>query len=248
MHSVQRSPEPGFFAELRASYNEWDNLQASDRVRIRRALEQDFGQICAYCEQLCKPPRWSGRSPNDATIDHFRPRHLFPANWLDWLNLAYSCRRCNENKGGSWPGYDDTLINFLLIAEDSRYTPVSEYVNPSFDAERRPAHEFFGFNTVTGEIAPAEDLTGLEWSMARRTIRDIDLNDSELGLNDPYHLWYQRLQQLDFVLQALDAVQDFDTKSQIMFEFMLPDKPFSGFISAYFMNRFPSLARLLRQP
>lgn len=166
-------------------HTEWDALEPSDRPRIRRALERDFGQICAYCEQLCQLPTRSGESANDATIDHFRPRRRFPDLWLDWLNLIHACHRCNQAKGGSWPGYDDAEINNRLTALNPRYTPVSEYVSPNAVNSRRPAREFFGFDVVTGEIAPAEQLDPVEWSMARRTIRDIDLNDSELGENDP---------------------------------------------------------------
>ena len=135
----------------------------------------------------------------------------------------------------------------MLAAEDSRYTPVSEYVNPNAVDGQRSAREFFGFDVEIGEIAPAEQLDPVEWSMARRTIGDIDLNDSRLGENDPNHLWNQRLRQRDLLVQRLDALEDFDSKVQMMFEFMLPDKPFSAFIFAYFTGRFPSLGQLLRQ-
>ena len=247
MHSVRRSPEPAFFAELRAAHTQWDDLDGSDRRRIRGALVQDFGPICAYCEQPCQPPTASGGSPNWETIDHFRPRHLFPDQQLDWLNLMYACRRCNTNKGGSWPGYDDTLIDQFLDAEDSRYTPVSEYANPNAVEGQRPASEFFGFNVETGEMSPAGALDPVEWSMARRTIRDIDLNDSNLGENDSNHLWSQRKDHLDQILQKLDDLEGFDEKVRMMSEFMLPDKPFSGFISAYLTGRFPPLSQLFKQ-
>ena len=109
MHLVQRSPEPAFFAVLRAAHTQWNDLDGGNRKQIRDALVADFGPICAYCEQPCQTPTRSGDSFNEETIDHFRPRHWFPHLWLDWPNLIYACHRCNQAKGGSWPGYDDQL-------------------------------------------------------------------------------------------------------------------------------------------
>lgn len=77
-----------------------------------------------------------------------------------------------------------------------RYTSPSEYVSPNVSPGGRPAQGFFDFDVATGEIFPADDLDDLEWSLARRTIRDIDLNDSELGENDPNHLMFQRRDEL----------------------------------------------------
>ena len=240
MHSVQRSPEPEFFAALRGAHSKWDELDRRDRRLIRDALKQDFGEICAYCEQ-------SFQSSNRQTTDHFRPRHRFPDLWLDWLNLVYACHRCNQRKVGRWPDYDDEQTNELLTKEGPRYTPVSEYVNPNAVDGRRPARDFFDFDVETGEMTPADQLDNTEWSMARRTISDIDLNDSELGENDPGHLWSRRRRQRDLLIQALSAIEDFDSKVQMMLEFALPGKPFSGFIFAYLMDRFPALDLLLQQ-
>lgn len=244
MHSVTRSPEPDFFAEIRASRRRWEDLTPSDRIRLRQALEQDFGRVCAYCERLCQPPTHNNPSPNDATIDHFRPRRRCPSLWLDWLNMMYACRRCNNIKDSSWPEPDDATNN-ILAATEPRYTPVSEYVNPNATQDAIPAHDFFNFDADTGEIAPSNQVSPVEWSMARSTISDIDLNDSELGENNPNHLWNQRLEQLDFVSQKLNELDDFDLKVQMMLEFTLPDKPFSGFVFAYFTRRFPALDQLL---
>ena len=195
MRSVRRSPEPDFLDEIQAVRQNWEELDIQDRVQIRAALMQDFGTICAYCQRPCIPASASSDSPSkhaEETIDHFRPRdqNRFPDLWLDWHNLVYACHRCNQRKGNQWPGYDDKMINQLLAAGYPQYTSVSEYVNPNADAGQRPAHEFFAFNIGTGEVSPVEQLEPKEWSVAYRTIRDIDLNDdqSELGENDTRHL------------------------------------------------------------
>ena len=81
--------------------------------------------------------------------------------------------------------------------------------------------------------------------MARRTIRDVDLNDSGLGPNDESHLWNLRRLQRTLLIERINGLDDFDAKLNIMLEFMLPDKPFSSFIRAYVMGRFPLLGQLL---
>ena len=243
MHSVERSPEPDFFEELRIAYNRWDELDGGDRNRIRDALMQDFGTICAYCEQPCQSPTLHEES-HEESIDHFRPRNRFPNLWLDWPNLVYACRRCNQAKGGSWPGFDDDLVNRTLAGEDARYVAVSEYVNPNAVDGQRPAEDFFAFDAETGEILPSSQLSRTEWSMARRTIRDVDLNDSGLGANDEAHLWNLRLRQRALLIERINGLDDFDAKVNIMLEFMLPDKPFASLITAYVRGRFPMFERV----
>ncbi len=207
-------------------------MGGENRRRIRNALAQDFGGICAYCERSCEPQDSVGNPLNREEIEHFRPRSRFPEQSLEWLNLVYACRRCNQAKADSWPGFDDELINRMLAAEDDRYRPVSEYVSPNASADQRTAADFFGFDFDTGEIRPASLLPTIEWSMARRTIRDIDLNDSELGENDPNHLWRLRRDQLSLLQVAIYAEDDDNLAELAIREFMLPDSPFSGFISA----------------
>ena len=243
MHSVERSPEPDFFEGLRAAYSRWDDLDGGNRRRIRDALVRDFGVVCAYCERPCSATA-TDQDPSEESIDHFRPRSRFQGQWLDWPNLVYSCRRCNQAKGNSWPGFDDALVNQMLAGEDARYVAVSEYVNPNAVSGQRRAENFFAFDVETGEVLPASQLDSLEWSMARRTIRDVDLNDSELSGNDQSHLWNWRLRQRALLIERINGLDDFDAKVNIMLEFMLPDKPFSSFIAAYVKGRFPLFERV----
>ena len=69
--------------------------------------------------------------------------------------------------------------------------------------------------------------------MARRTIRDIDLNDSRLGENDPNHRWRQRRAQLDILREAANSQDDDELAAMIVQDLMLPDGPFSSFVQAY---------------
>jgi len=95
MHSVLRSPEPDFLADLRTKYSDWSQLEGVDRRQVRAALAADFGVICGYCEQPCVEPTRAERD-NEESVDHFRPRRIFPNEWMNWANLIYSCRRCNQ--------------------------------------------------------------------------------------------------------------------------------------------------------
>ena len=236
MHSVQRSPKPGFFAAIRAAKTRWDELDSTDRRRIRDALVRDFGPICAYCERPCQPPT-RAKKPDEESIDHFKPRSRFLGEWIDWLNLVYACRRCNQRKWNKWPGYDDALINSFLTAEDPRYTPVSEYVNPNAAADRRPARDFFSFDTSSGKIAPSDKIgsekRSEEWSIARRTIWDIDLND-ELGDYGRGNLCNLRQDWLDSILEKLMAAcGDPNLTNHIISAYLSPHSPFSAYVAAY---------------
>ena len=230
---MQRSPEPGFLARLRSANTRWQDLDVEDRRGIRDALKEDFQAVCAYCEWPCASPDSTGVLPYAETIDHFRPRNYFTALWLDWLNLVYACQRCNKKKANSWPGYGDASIDERLSSEDPRYTPVTECVSPNATIGRRPAAEFFGYDFLTGEIAPAEQLDSVEWSMARRIIHDVDLNDSGIEENDPGHLLNRRLNQRTMLFEKLNKLPDTEMQLSIMRDFSRADKPFSSFISAW---------------
>ena len=239
MHSTRRSTEPDFFSEFLSVYTEWDDLGSPERQRIRNCLTQDFGEVCAYCEQPCNRPSAAQR-PNDESIDHFRPRHLFPSLWLEWLNLIYSCRMCNQNKDDRWPGSGssyDHLTDQYLSHTDSRYSPVIEYVSPNEMEGQRAAQDFFDFDVTTGEITPLVQLAPKEWSMATRTIWDMDL--------DSKHLRNLRLARLNWLLERLNTLDDFDEKLNVLLRFMLPGMPFSTFVRAYVSSRFPMFNRIM---
>ena len=247
MHSVRRSPEPEFIVQLRSAHSDWDDLDGGDRRRIRDALSEDFGFVCAYCEQFCQLTQPRGQTAGEETTpradeestDHFRPRSLFPDLWLDWPNLLYSCHRCNQSKGTSWPVEGDVKNQLMSAVYRPRYTPVSGYVNPNFVDGQRPAQEFFDFDIETGEIKPADQIADFEWSMAHRTIDDIDLNDDLSGREayDPDHLLNQRRYLLYLLIEQINAEPTL--LYQAMRTATLPDKPFSSFISAYLRQRFP---------
>ena len=242
MRSVIRSPEPARLAELRATGKPWRDLTSQDRNAIRSALRSDFGPICSYCQQLCQPARPRSQTdetpapPDEESIEHFRPRDKFPSLIFDWLNLIYACYRCNQMKDGKWPVADDMKTLFLTRFYSPRYTPVSEYVNPNEADDLRPAQEFFDWDFETGEMMPSENLDRVDWSIARRTIFDIDLNDelSDIGPFDPNHILNQRRYLLYLFLERLIHIDDPNLRDQLIQGTRSPHQPFSEFISSYF--------------
>ena len=80
-------------------------------------------------------------------------------------------------------------------------------MNPNEEQGLRAANEFFDFDFDTGEIKPAEQIDDVEWSMARRTIDDIDLNDELSGVEayDPDHLFNQRRYSLYLFIEQITS-------------------------------------------
>jgi hypothetical protein len=66
-------------------------------------LRKDFLYQCAYCERT--EAYMSGEESFE--VEHFRPRSIFPDLSSAYHNLYYCCRRCNGNKGNTWPSETD---------------------------------------------------------------------------------------------------------------------------------------------
>ena len=194
---------------------------------VRGALAEDFNGICGYCEQSCVEPTRAERD-NEESVDHFRPRRQFPSEWLGWLNLIYSCRRCNQSKGSKWPtigDYDNQRLGSI-----SRYQQVSEYVCPNRSDTQPHCETMFVYVLQSGEIAPAEDLQDTGWSMAYRTIADVDLNSIQPSQQNLPELRKEWLRSLETTLRRISNP---DERSAIVFGLCQREQPFSSFVLAY---------------
>jgi len=116
------------------------HLQKLNRVLLP-LLQSDNQFHCCYCDA------YPVQGVSADTIDHFRPKSVYPQEAFDWENLFYCCSACQEAK----------LEQFEtgLLKPD-----VQDF---SFD-------RFFRFNAATGEIepnpiAPAEDIQRAEVSI-----------------------------------------------------------------------------------
>jgi len=226
MHSVQRSVEPNFLTLFRARYSGWEDLSSEERRRVRAELSRDFDRICGYCERQCNPDT-PGRWPDGESVDHFLPRSRFPVEWLNWLNLVYSCHRCNLAKGNKWPAIGDAENTRLGVI--NRYRQVAGYVCPNSADFQLPAETFFTFDVDNGEIRPADDLDDEEWSMAYRTIIDLDLN----SLDSRDDLPNQRKVERQLLDETLRQASEADLRHVIVSGITQRSRPFSSYMSAY---------------
>jgi uncharacterized protein (TIGR02646 family) len=185
MHSIEENlPVPPFLQNFLIKYITdngmyvWE-LTKEDHAMLMRELNVQFpGCICVFCEQICIGQKGAS---NAGEVEHFRPRHYFNSLTFEWGNLLYSCRRCNKIKNNNFPGKTDNASTEALLAAEAailgkNYISPSEtdgYVDPR-DTDTK-AETYFTFNE-NGWIKAIGDLEDLKWSIARKTIRDIDLN------------------------------------------------------------------------
>ena len=190
MHSVEENlPEPSFLQDFRVKYITkngiyvWE-LTEEDHATLMGELNVQFpGCICILCEQRCIRKKGA---PNAGEVEHLRPRHYFNSLTFEWRNLLYSCRRCNNIKDNNFPGKTDEVLTEAFLAAEAAIIG-KNYISPSdTDGYVDPrdtymkAETYFAFNE-NGWIKPIDDLEDLKWSIARRTIRDIDLNPVTVG-------------------------------------------------------------------
>ena len=85
---------------------------------------------------------------------------------------------------------------------------------------------------------PSERLNHEEWSVARRTIWDLDLNSN--------YLCSLRVERLTWLIERLNTISEFEGKLDVLLRFMLPKMPFSIFVRAYAIRRFPLLNQIIQ--
>jgi len=143
------------------------------------------------------------------------------------LNLVYSCHRCNLAKGNKWPAIGDAENTRLGVI--NRYRQVAGYVCPNSADFQLPAETFFTFDVDNGEIRPADDLDDEEWSMAYRTIIDLDLN----SLDSRDDLPNQRKVERQLLDETLRQASEADLRHVIVSGITQRSRPFSSYMSAY---------------
>ena len=138
--------------------------------RFRDGLRSYFHGICGYCEEEVDQSRGS--------VDHFRPKSMFPELVYEWSNWVFTCRECNNFKGDKWPP--------------------NGYVDPCACSLSERPENFFYFDLCTGEILPKPGLSPEERSKAWQTINDIGLNKYHHPRRRLEQIWVVRGHILDF--------------------------------------------------
>ena len=195
MRSIPRSQPPATinFNQYRRQSKDWaDWATSQDYPRLVDVLREEFGGICAYCEGFVRP-----RS-NPGPVDHFRPRnpavgsqevHFGRNVTFEWSNLMYACPKCQKAKDNKWPGtgiqLGEDLVNVCLsngaANEGWIYTAVTVtegYVNPN-EGKHISSEDFLEYQKY-GNILPSTRINDSLRSKAKRTIYDIQLNESVL--------------------------------------------------------------------
>jgi len=95
MLHYQKGPEPDELKQLRSTPGaSYESLGGSNKDAVRRALIQDQGALCAYCQQRISD------SESGMKIEHWQSQSLHPDKQLNWSNLLGVCRgeSCIEGK------------------------------------------------------------------------------------------------------------------------------------------------------
>lgn len=95
---------------------------------FRPWLRDEFTFRCVYC---LKRETW-GQVTGEFELDHFEPQSIAPDRTVDYLNLVYSCRRCNAIK------LDQKIADPMLIlsSDNVAVMPDGELVTQSIEARR----------------------------------------------------------------------------------------------------------------
>jgi len=99
--------------------------------RYKRLLREDFRYCCGYC----RSHESTFGSVRNMTIDHFRPKSLFPRLATEYSNLHYCCNECNTYKADRWPtdaelADDYRFIDACVDDPDDHYAFVDLEIKP----------------------------------------------------------------------------------------------------------------------
>ena len=149
-------------------------------------LGKQSGNNCWYCERQCS--RVGGWAP---TVDHFRPRSLFPELTYKWSNWIFSCRRCNvDNKQDKWPDFG--------------------YVDPSATEVADRPEQHFDYDPDSGRLFAKSGISDAAQHSAWDTIDDLGLSKSDL-VNPRFTSIRQFVEELaeELLIYPPDARQTF---------------------------------------
>lgn len=138
-------PNPFLYPKVRHRRTLVPPVRAHYRF-YKEDLRQEFSEQCVYCRALD-----SVKGVEAFGVDHYRPKQHFPALANEYMNLYYSCNRCNSWKGSYWPNPTEY--------RKGRFVP-----NPC-------EHVMFEHVRYRGGCVISASLTG-QW-----TIDKLDLND-----------------------------------------------------------------------
>lgn len=142
-------------------------------------------------------------------IDHFQPKSQFPKEVYVWGNWVYSCHTCNHSKREQWY--------------------VGGYIDPcAADSADKP-ERFFRFDTTTGELLPADGLSGDEFTRAVKTRDALKLN--------AFHHIKKRVFRLKVIGKALDSMKDDEERAAFVALVTARNAEFSSIVRTLLAER-----------
>lgn len=105
----------------------------------RDYVRSDSGYRCVYCDIHENELNRDSRTRNDKmTLDHFRPKSLFPHLEINPHNLVLACQDCNHNKHDDFPAYgrpDGSSVDGVAGYIDPFETNRNDYFSVNHDGE-----------------------------------------------------------------------------------------------------------------
>lgn len=182
---IVKNPAPEF---LRSNYKKWGKRYKAKRddpaksrdfiwathekqkvnVLLLPFLRRETNSHCSFCDGF--PLETTGE-----TIEHFRPKSVFPLLSYLWANLLYCCKYCNENKG-------ENPERLLIKPND---------INYSFE-------KYFLFDYDSGNVESNPALIEIDKLKAENTIRLYGLNEYNRPYRRKFYLkQFQKMQNPD---------------------------------------------------
>jgi uncharacterized protein (TIGR02646 family) len=97
--------------------------KASKYQSFKTLLRQEFSYACVYCN--IREPELGGAQ--SFGIDHYKPKSKFPHLELEYSNLLYACRNCNQYKSNYWHNFVQELIGQAVL--NPRENIISEHLD-----------------------------------------------------------------------------------------------------------------------
>ena len=144
----------------------------------RNDLKADYQNRCGYCNDI---DRWRLAS---FEIDHFIPRNKDKKPFLtiktsvDYSNLVYSCKSCNNSKSNKWPTNDETISHYN---DEGFIDPCDDEYNKQFSRQSN------------GRIIPITKIGS--WIF------------NELKFYKPQHEIIWNIEQLDILIDEITMVR-----------------------------------------
>ncbi|HMN14831.1 MAG TPA: HNH endonuclease [Bellilinea sp.] len=111
--------------------------------KYRDEIRQDCQFRCVYCDIH----ETEAGGAESMTLDHFRPKKMYPKLEHEPTNLMWACAPCNQLKGNDWPAYG--------LPGNPTINGKAGYVNP-FNSDRNDYFKINGDGSLEPLKTPAE--------------------------------------------------------------------------------------------